>query len=146
MKLQMITPEQLLNGAEDGEQKALFCRAALSVGKYPQLRWLHHVPNGGQRNKREGASLKAQGVKRGISDIVLPYPAKMPHIQDWRDGHYHGLYVELKTEKRRKEKNGGCSDEQLEFLDYANKVGYKAVVAYGWKDAWRAIESYLNGE
>lgn len=131
----MISPEQLLNGSEDGEQSAIFCWAAISVGKYPQLRWLHHVPNGGQRNKREGANLKKQGVKRGISDIVLPFPTK-----------YAGLYIELKTEKRRKEKNGGCSTEQLEFIDYANKVGYKAIVCYGWIEAKEAIEDYLKVE
>lgn len=30
-----------------------------------------HVPNGGKRNPREGARLKAMGVKAGVPDILI---------------------------------------------------------------------------
>ena len=133
-----ITPEMLArSGLESGEQKALFCQAGLHVGKYPQLRWLHAIPNANSHRQ------VAEGVRAGVSDIMLPWPMAYDGEQS---PSVCGLYIELKTEKRRKEKNGGCSDEQLEFLDYANKVGYKAVVAYGWQEAWEIIIAYLNGE
>ena len=32
------------------------------------------VPNGGGRSKREGASLKAEGVVRGVADLIVMLP------------------------------------------------------------------------
>lgn len=126
------------NALEETHQKVIFIWAALNVGRYPCLRWMHSIPNGGSRNLAEASKFKATGLKKGIVDIFLPYP-RLTHA-----GFYSGLYIELKVEKRRNQKNGGCSDDQLEFIDYANKVGYKALVCYGWQEAVKAIEDYLN--
>ena len=42
---------------------------------YPQLRGLlFHVPNGGNRNPREGNKLKAMGTIPGIPDLILIHP------------------------------------------------------------------------
>lgn len=38
--------------------------------QYPQLLWWH-TPNGGTRNKREGAKFKAMGVKPGVADLLF---------------------------------------------------------------------------
>lgn len=142
----MITPEQMAkSGLESGEQKAIFVWAALNVGKHPCLKWLHAIPNANSHKQ------VAEGVRSGISDICLPYPIKKTILLDdelGRSNHtvvYHGLYIELKTEKRRNQKNGGCSEDQLKFIEYANSVGYKAQVCYGWQEAVKAIEDYLNG-
>lgn len=59
---------------EVDEQRAVFEWAEYAKGKYPWLKWMHHIPNGGSRNKIEAVRLKAQGVKRGVPDIFLPYP------------------------------------------------------------------------
>ena len=129
----MITPEQLAkSGLESGEQKAIFAWAALNVGKYPCLKWLHAIPNANSHKQ------VAEGVRSGVSDLNLPYP-RLTHA-----GFYSGLYIELKTEKRRNQKNGGCSEDQLKFIEYANSVGYKAQVCYGWQEAVKAIEDYLS--
>ena len=40
--------------------------------KYPELRLLHHVPNGGSRDKVEAVNLKRAGVKPGVPDLCLP--------------------------------------------------------------------------
>lgn len=129
----MITPEQLAkSGLESGEQKAIFAWAALNVGKYPQLKWLHAIPNANSHRQ------VAEGVRSGVSDIMLPYP-RLTHA-----GFYSGLYIELKTEKRRNQKNGGLSDDQIAFQEYANSVGYCAKVCYGWQEAVKAIEEYLK--
>ena len=56
--------------------------------RYPELKLLHHIPNGGRRDPVEAKHLKQQGVKSGVPDLCLPVAR--------RD--YHGLYIEMKTE------------------------------------------------
>lgn len=114
---------------EKTHQLVIFAWAALSVGKYPCLKWLHAIPNANSHRQ------VAEGVRRGVSDIFLPWP-----IEGW----WSGLYIELKTERLRNQKNGGCSDDQIEFIEYVNNVGYKAVVCYGWEEAVAVIEEYLK--
>lgn len=53
----------------------------------PELAWLHHSPNGGQRSAFTGAQLKAMGVKRGFPDLILPI----------RRGEHPGLAIEMKS-------------------------------------------------
>lgn len=115
---------------EADEQRAVFEWAAYMTGKYPCLRWMHHIPNGGSRNKIEAVRLKQQGVKRGVPDIFLPYPS----------GKYHGLYVEMKYGK------GKARPEQQEFLDYAAGAGYKTAVCYNMLQAVKVILRYLEEE
>lgn len=135
----MITPEQMAkSGLESGEQKAIFVWAALNVGRYPQLKWLHAIPNANSHKQ------VAEGVRSGVSDICLPFPKTYYETDMMGLSWYHGLYIELKTEKRRNQKNGGCSDEQIAFIEYANEVGYCAKVCYGWQEAVKAIEEYLK--
>lgn len=139
-----ITPEMLATGSEAGEQSALFCWAALSVGKYPQLKWLYHIPNGGLRDIRTAANLKAEGVKAGVPDICLPYSAPMTPSES--DAWYHGCYIELKIEKRRNQKNGGCSEDQLDWIDYLQSSDYYVAVCYGWKEARDTLIAYFEGK
>jgi hypothetical protein len=137
----LITPEQLAaTGTEDGHQAALFCWAALSVGKYPQLAWLYAVPNGGSRHMVEAIKMVGTGTRKGVPDVFLPHPRAKFNYE------FHGCYIELKIEKRRKEKNGGCSDEQLEWIDYLKSAGYYVAVCYGWKEASDTLVSYLEGK
>ena len=85
--------------------------------------------------------MKAEGLKDGVPDICLPVATVNERIPS--DG-YFGLYIELKIEKRRNQKNGGCSEEQLEWLAYLNGAGYKAVVCYSWIEAVEVIKEYLK--
>lgn len=115
---------------EAREQQALFAWSALSVGKYPELALLYHIPNGGSRNKIEAANLKRQGVKAGVPDICLPVA---------RSG-FHGLYIELKAGRNK------ATEKQQEWLTALEREGYQAIVCCGWEEAKRAIEMYLRGE
>lgn len=72
--------------SEDTEQINVASWAAWNERQYPELKWLHHIPNGGSRNKAEAVKLKQMGVKAGVSDLCLPYPK----------GIYCGLYIEMK--------------------------------------------------
>lgn len=113
---------------EADEQAALFGWAELMEVRYPELRWMHHIPNGGSRNPIEAANLKKQGVKSGVSDIFLPVPR----------ANYHGFYVEMKSA------NGVLSDNQKEFLTAMKKQHYATCVCYSWEAAKAKIEKYLE--
>jgi hypothetical protein len=132
-----ITPESLsASGTEDGHQAALLCWAAMSVGKYPPLKWLYAIPNGGSRHIVEAMKMVATGTRKGILDLCLPYPIR------WN---YHGCYIEMKDKKRRNHKDGGCSKEQLEFMEYLSAAGYYFKVCYTWIEARDALIDYMEG-
>lgn len=113
---------------EAQEQRALFQWAGLAEQQYPELKLLHHIPNGGKRDARTAANLKKEGVKAGVPDMCLPVAR----------GQYHGLYIELKTAKGKVQKN------QNEWLNALNKEGYATKVCYGWLEAKESIERYLE--
>ena len=145
-----LTPDQLgASGSEDGQQIALFAQAALHYDKYPMLRWMHAIPNGGYRDKAEAGKLVAMGARSGVWDVFLPYPVyhgEIPNGTDYPDILYAGLYIEMKKSNRRNHKNGGLTDEQLTFKEYAENAGYACKICYSWQEAWDQIVKYLDGE
>ena len=89
---------------------------------------LFHVPNGGNRNAREGGRFKAMGVRPGVSDYLL-----MVRTED-----YAGLWLEIKSDDGRLQKT------QREFHADALAQGYAVAVAYGLDQAMTAINDYLR--
>ena len=139
-KAKTITPEQLARtGSETGDQRALFAWAALTGDD--RLKWLHAIPNGGARDAQTRMGLAAEGVRNGVWDVFLPWPT-LAYNNGW--GKF-GLYIEFKRADRRNHKNGGLTDEQVAFGEYAKSVGYKTFVAYSWEEARQAIMDYLEG-
>jgi len=137
----LITPEMLAkSGTEHGEQAALFQWCALNIKEYPQLKWLYAIPNGFFATAGQKAKMKAEGLKDGVPDICLPLSKVLDKYKL-----VSGLYIELKIPKRRNHKNGGCSNEQYEWLTYLINAGYQCYVCYGWEDARDKILEYLNG-
>lgn len=140
-----MAPEDIAkSGTEAAHQTALFAQAALHLKQYPELRWLHAIPNGGARAESargamiRGAQLKAQGVKAGVYDIFLP-------VRKIGNGKvYSGLYIEMKKPGKIKTKNKGRSEEQVEFGDFVNSQGFGSVVCDSWQMAWAMLEEYLN--
>ena len=114
---------------EAQEQRFLFQWAGLAEQQYPELKLLHHIPNGGKRDVRTAANLKKEGVKAGVPDIVLPVPR----------GAYHGLYIELKVGRNK------TSLKQKEWISMLKEQGYFVEVCYGWIAAKEVIENYLKG-
>lgn len=96
--------------------------------KYPELKLLHHIPNGGKRDSIEARHLKLQGVKSGVPDLCLPVAR----------GNYHGLYIEMKT------KTGRPSDNQKWWIAELNDQRYKAVICHGWEEAKQCLINYLS--
>lgn len=116
--------------SESVEQQHLFTWAAFYMGKYPELKLLHHIPNGGSRTKAEAGRFKAEGVKAGVPDVCLPVA---------RSG-WHGLYVEMKKQ------GGTVSKAQSEWLHDLAQQGYLTAVCYGWEAAAQIIQDYLDGK
>lgn len=113
---------------EDVEQAALFRWAAFMESRYPELKLLFHVPNGGKRDKLTAAKLKTQGVKPGVPDIELPTAR----------GGYFGLFIELKVGRNKTTVN------QDKWLNELAEQGYKTAVCYGWEAASEVIEEYMK--
>lgn len=131
-----ITPDMLATGSEDGEQSAIFCWAAINLNKYPELKWLFAIPNGGFRNIITANKLKATGTKRGVSDMMLPV----------RRGVWPGIFIELKTKAAvdKDKKNGGMSEEQKEFAEFIRIQGYGFAKCVGWQEATKMLVRYLE--
>lgn len=113
--------------SEDTEQIAVIQWAQYNVLHYPELKWLHHCPNGGSRNKQEAVKLKQMGVKAGVSDLCLPYPK----------GIYCGLYIEMKYG------DGRYQPSQKEFLADMAEAGHFVATCYSAEEAISVITGYL---
>ena len=104
------------------------------------------VPNGtqlaGGRNRRAAymASLKAQGFRVGVSDLVIA----VPH------GDYHGAYIEVKRVKEAYAGKAALASavrpEQKDWLIKMHVMGYWVGVAYGAMDFRRLLRSYIRKE
>lgn len=115
---------------EREEQAALMQWARSQERRYPPLARLIAIPNGMAASSiGEARRMKAQGMKPGVPDLILPYPR----------GGKAGLWIEM---KRRD--GGSLSADQQSWLHYLNNVGYHAVVAKGWEAARKIIIDYLE--
>lgn len=114
--------------SEATEQAHVIQWAAYMEHRWPELHWLHHIPNGGARDRVTGAMLKRQGVKPGVPDLYLPCAR----------GGYHGLYIEMKNGRN------GLTKAQKAFRDYATAQGYRVQVCYSADQAIDTITKYIG--
>ena len=104
------------------------------------------VPNGtqlagtGQRRAIQMANLKVQGLRPGVSDLVIAYPVNG----------YHGAYIEMKRVREAymgpKAVLACVRPEQLDWLWLMYGVGYWVAVAYGAEEFKTLIGQYMRGE
>lgn len=136
-----MTPEQIASaGTEHAHQCAVFCWAQQYQKKYKvkygeehlALKWMHAIPNGGERTKSQAARMVAEGVKSGISDISIPQACHG----------YSGFYLEMK----REDGGGGESKNQIAFGEYVVTQNFFYRCCNGWEEAVRYIKWYLNLE
>ena len=113
---------------EEHHQIALIAWANLSLGTYPELALLYHIPNGGKRGRSEARRFKAAGVKAGVPDLHLPVPV----------GRYHGLYIEMKKP------GGRTSPEQEVWIGLLRRQGHRVAVCHGWEAARDVLIEYLG--
>jgi len=86
---------------------------------------LFAVPNGGQRNKSVAAKLKYEGVRRGVSDLILIHNSKT-------------YFIEVKTPK------GTQSDNQKEFEQCVVKQGFLYIIIKTFEEFESFIVSILG--
>ena len=89
---------------------------------------LFAVPNGGARDAITGARLKAEGVRRGVFDLMLAAP---------RD-QFHGLFLEMKVDDNK------LTPDQQDFEKYLLSAGYCASAHWSADSAIAAIKEYLR--
>lgn len=94
---------------------------------------LFAVPNGSARHIVVAMSLKAEGVRPGVSDYFLAVPR----------GGAHGLFIELKKGGIGIKK-GRPTPEQTAFGEAVENHGYAFTFAYGALEAENVIEGYLD--
>ena len=116
--------------SESVEQQTFFQWAAVATGKHPELRLMYHVPNEGKRSARQGARMRAEGLRAGVPDICLPVPR----------GGYSALYIELKAGRNKP------TADQLAWLAALDEAGNKTAVCWGWQAARNAVVKYLEGK
>lgn len=114
--------------SEDTEQITVIQWAKYQEGRHPELKLLHHCPNGGSRNKAEAVKLKQMGVTAGIPDLCLPVPKGM----------YTGLYIEMKYG------NGRLEESQKNMLRTLAEAGHYCVVCYGADEAIAVLKEYCD--
>lgn len=124
-----------MNQTERDHQVFVFQILALNEAQYPFLKFIHAIPNGGHRHPAVAGKLKAEGVKRGIADICIPFPCG--HSFRLPTGCCPGAYIEMKST------TGRVSPEQAEFLEFVKKNHYATKIAYSCDEALAFIEEYL---
>jgi hypothetical protein len=87
------------------------------------------IAGNAQQRARYVNAMKKRGMMNGVSDLTIAVPR----------GKYHGMYLELKREKR-----GVVSDDQEKFIANMLAMGYYATVAKGYGPAIKSIADYLS--
>ena len=106
-----------------------------------RIRWLHAIPNGGSRDKREAANMKREGVTAGIWDLHLPVPCPGVIGDQW-----HSLWIEVKRPASPGRRRGQLTTEQKAFGQFVREHGNATFVGYCTQSIIDAIVRYLNGE
>lgn len=106
--------------------------------QYPQYAMLLiHVANEGNGNRVSGAIHKAEGVVKGVPDLILFLPSV--YIGGKVDGLMcHGLGIEMKTAK------GKQSQEQKDFQQMFEAAYYKYVVVRSFDEFCDIVNLYLG--
>jgi hypothetical protein len=116
--------------SEHQHQAALIRWANASLGVYTELRWLFAVPNAAKRGVKMAAMMKAEGLKAGLPDLMLPVAR----------GEYIGMAIEMKFGKNK------LTAAQQEWADGLKSLGWRHEVCYDWEKAREALKDYLSGE
>lgn len=88
--------------------------------KWPDI-IIHHSPNGGKRGALEAMRFQRMGTTAGWPDLQIPVPS----------GSFHGLFIELKSEK------GRLTDKQEAMIEKLRRYGYRVEVC-------RSVEEFLK--
>ncbi len=100
--------------------------------------YLLAIPNGGNRSITEAVRLKKEGVKKGVSDLLLAYPVYRISKYGEEEIDAGGLWLEVKSKK------GKLSKSQEDWIVLMIAQGYEARVVYSVDEGIQAIKDYLG--
>ena len=86
-----------------------------------------HIENEGKRSYRQAAYAKKQGLNKGACDILIPSNIS--------------FCCELKRKDRTQSKT---SQDQIDYLEAAEKLGAFVCIAYGFDAAQAAFKDWLR--
>lgn len=116
------------------ERRAIFAAINGNVPfPVPELSLLFAIHNQGHGDRIRGAQAKAEGVKAGVPDLMLP--VRSPWFA------CPGLFIEMK-----KLKKGVTSEAQAGWGIELQAQGYGFRVCKGWIEAANCIGYYLTGK
>ena len=113
---------------EHEAQCAVVNWAFYASAEHPELHLLFAVPNGARVRPAVAKKLLAEGMRKGVPDLILPV-ARAP---------YHGLAIEMKAPK------GVLKPEQRWWRDALQGHHYCWVLCRSAADGIEALRSYLG--
>lgn len=120
-------PKRKVSHEESDIQTEFFDNVPLFFPTLPE-KLLFAVPNGGSRHPAEAKRMKGEGVKPGVSDVILLVPKKG----------FASLLMEFKTS------TGSQSPEQKIFQKQAEMCGSCYKIVRSASQAIKTVQWYLN--
>lgn len=117
-----------LEPSEHDIQSTFFSWVRVAEKVYPVLGLMHAVPNAGKRGYKTAAMLIAEGLRKGVPDIMFPVA---------RRG-FTGLAIEFKKP------GGKLSTEQKEYIEKLVKENWLVAVETDAEAAIKMVKNYLG--
>ncbi len=109
-------------------QQAFIKWCWLNERKYPELKLGFAVPNQGLRDARNARRMKAEGMRAGVPDWMLP-------VMAWDKA---GLAIEFKAP------GGKLTVLQLAYHKLLSNHDWRVEVCYDWRSAADIVAEYLS--
>jgi len=126
----IIRPRKPRAEVEAQEQRAFFVWLRLHAQQFPELRWVHAIPNGLWLGPKRGGEAVELGLTAGVWDVFVPMPSS----------ECHGLYIELKAGRN------GLTKQQAAFQAALEPLGFRFVICRSWIEAANTVAEYLGLE
>jgi hypothetical protein len=113
-----------------------WCNAHLDLD--PRLELIFAIPNGlWAKNKGVALKAKAEGLKKGVPDLLLPIAKRC--LEQVASKGWHGLFIEMK-----KLTGSSTSTAQKQWHTDLREQGYAVELCKGHEQAISAIVAYLE--
>jgi hypothetical protein len=119
-----------MNDIEHQNQVALFDWIDMNIGRMPELKLAFAIPNGTRTTPQIAKRMVAEGVRKGVPDVLLPIAR----------GEFHGLWIEMKSP------GNYPKPDQREWLKALALEGHYTACCHDWQEAAEIIQNYLEGK